>query len=47
MIYPVVKQMVEAPEPGRPRVRVSTAARVLGFSKQAYSQVAGPPGLGS
>lgn len=36
MIYPVVKQMVEATEPERVRVRVSTAARVLGFSKQAY-----------
>lgn len=36
MIYPVVKQMVETPEKGHVRVRVSTAARVLGFSKQAY-----------
>lgn len=36
MIYLVVKEMVETPQPGCPRVRVSRAARVLGFSKQAY-----------
>jgi transposase InsO family protein len=38
MIFPVVKTMIEKSEPGRVRVRLSVAARVLGFTKQAFFQ---------
>jgi len=36
MMFPLVKQMAESPEPGHIRVWVSVASRVLGFTKQAY-----------